>query len=316
MRQMDIVYTWVDDSFPGYLEEMRRHAGDPHDSNPNRTRDNLDVIRYSLRSVARNCPWVRRIFFVSCRPQVPAWLNTDHPQLRVVHHDEIMDAAILPTYNSFCIVSHLHLVPDVTDQFVYFEDDMLAMSPGLGAALRAPDGRPLVHLDRRRVDPAPDPGRASPWNLALANADRALSARFGGGGRRHVIHGPQIMDVDVCRDMCRDYAAEIAATRASRFRGADNVPPEFLARHHAVETGHALVSDQRMSNAVQGYVSIENFAPWTWWQLYRIYRRRPLSITLNDSFGARPNRRVVAMVRAQLARWFPDPSPFEKDPGA
>ncbi len=312
MEPMDIVYTWVDDSFPGYLEELNRHAADPRDLNPNRTRDNLDVIRYSLRSVARNCPWVRKIHFLSCRPQVPAWLNTDHPQLNVVHHDQIMDPAILPTFNSFGIVSHLHLIPDLTERFVYCEDDMLVMSPGLGAALFAPDGRPYVHLDTRRVDPAPDPARASPWNLALANADRALSARFGGGGRRHVVHAPFIMDAAACRDMCEVYGPEIAATRNAKFRGADNVPPEFLVRHHAAETGRAVIAPAALSRKVQGYVAVENFAPWTWWQLRRTASRAPLSVTLNDSFGDRPNPRVVAMVRAALDRWFPDPSPFEK----
>ena len=48
---IDVVYTWVDDTFPGYAEELARHAGKPADRNPNRTRDNLDLLRYSLRSL-------------------------------------------------------------------------------------------------------------------------------------------------------------------------------------------------------------------------------------------------------------------------
>ena len=73
---IDIVYTWVDDSFPGYLDELNRYTDTAHDTNPNRTRDNLDVIRYSLRSVARHAPWVRRIYLLTCRPQVPARSNS------------------------------------------------------------------------------------------------------------------------------------------------------------------------------------------------------------------------------------------------
>ena len=314
MKPMDIVYTWVDDSFPGYLEELNRYADDPRDLNPNRTRDNLEVVRFSLRSVARNCPWVRRIHFVTCRPQVPAWLDAGHPMINVVHHDRLMDRKILPTYNSFCIVSHLHLIPDVTDQFVYMEDDMLAMAPGMADALFAADGRPQAHLQPKPIRQDLDPAKDSPWNLALATADRALAARFGGGqGRRHIIHGPQVMDVANSRAMCDAFAAEIATTRASRFRGGDNVPPEVLNQHHGIETGAFAEAPWSLSNDLQGYVSIENFAPWTWWQLKRINARKPLSITLNDSFGDRPNPRVVAMVRAQLDRWFPDPAPWERD---
>ena len=111
---IDLVFTWVDDSFPGYREAMNKYVADPHDLNPNRTRDNLDVIRYSMRSVAKNLPWVRRIYLVSMRPQVPRWLDVNHPRISLVHHDQIMDAGVLPTFNSFAIVSHLHLLPDLS----------------------------------------------------------------------------------------------------------------------------------------------------------------------------------------------------------
>ena len=309
---MDIVYTWVDDSFPGYLEELNRHAADPRDLNPNRTRDNLEVVRYSLRSVARNCPWVRRVHFVTCRPQVPDWLNTDHPGLRVVHHDRIIPPEVLPTYNSFCIGSYLHEIPDVTPRFVYLEDDMLIGAPGMVEALFAPDGRPWLHQAAQRVDRNADPATASPWNLALAQADRALSERFMGGGRRHWIHGPQIRDVALTRDLIAMFSAEFAATRGARFRAADNVPPEFLLPHAAAEAGHWPTAPDDISDKLQGYVSIENFVPWTWLQLRRVRRRAPLSVTLNDSFGARPNPRAVALARRWLDGMFPDPSPYER----
>ncbi|MCP3971408.1 MAG: hypothetical protein GY717_14020 [Rhodobacteraceae bacterium] len=314
MDQIDIVYTWVDDSFPGYLEQLNQYVTDKRDHNPNRTRDNLDIIRYSMRSVARHLPQVRKIHFVSCRPQVPGWLDAEHPRINVVHHDAIIAADILPTFNSFSIVSHLHLIPDVAPRFVYIEDDMLVMSPRLMQAMFAPDGRPHVHLKPMRVVPLAklNPATSSPWNLALANGDAALADRFGPGPRRHVIHGPQVMDVAVSEAMCRDYAGLIGATRASRFRGGDNVPPEWLSRHLAIETGAAVAADWNLSKRVQGYVSIENFALWTWWQLQRVKSRRPLSITLNDSFDDAPKPRVEAMVKAQLNRWFPDPAPWEK----
>ncbi|SHI59523.1 Stealth protein CR2, conserved region 2 [Shimia gijangensis] len=310
---IDLVYTWVDDSFPGYQETLNDYVSDKHDSNPNRTRDNLDIIRYSLRSTAKNLKGIRRIYFVSCRPQVPAWLNVDHPQIEVVHHDQIMSQDILPTFNSFCIVSHLHLLPGISRRFLYIEDDMLVMSPDLLPALFAPDGMPYAHFKPLQVQTLDklDPVKSSPWNLSLATANQALSQRFGSEPRNHIIHGPQIMDTESCEAMCRNYAELIDKTRHSRFRAGDNVPPEWLSRHLAVEIGAAVKADWSLSRKIQGYVSLENFAPWTWWQLKWVNRRKPLSITLNDSFESTPNPRVEAMVRTQLEQWFPEPSPFE-----
>ena len=94
---LDVVYTWVDDAFPGYLELRDQYAATRHDRNPNRTRDNLEMLRYSLRSLAHLDVPIGNVFLVSQRPQVPAWLNTGVAGLRVVHHDEFMDPALLPT---------------------------------------------------------------------------------------------------------------------------------------------------------------------------------------------------------------------------
>ena len=49
-----------------------------------RFQDN-EELRYSLRSVVRFAPWVRRIFIVT-NGQIPAWLNLDNPRVTLVTH--------------------------------------------------------------------------------------------------------------------------------------------------------------------------------------------------------------------------------------
>ncbi len=51
--KIDVVYTWVDGAAPGYAELLGRYAQSGHDLNPNRYRDNLDLLKYSLRSLER-----------------------------------------------------------------------------------------------------------------------------------------------------------------------------------------------------------------------------------------------------------------------
>jgi hypothetical protein len=96
----DILYTWVDDSFPGFQEQRAQYATDPEDLNPERTRDNLDLLKYSLRSIERYAPWRGKIWIVTCRPQVPTWLNTGHPDVRIAYLDEFMPADELPSFNA------------------------------------------------------------------------------------------------------------------------------------------------------------------------------------------------------------------------
>lgn len=311
---IDVVYTWVDDRFPGYLDLLNQHASDKRDLNPNRTRDNLELLRFSMRSVARHLPQVRRIYLLTCRPQVPDWLDVSHDKIRLVHHDQIFDPRHLPTFSSFAIVSHLHLLPELSQRFIYFEDDFLANSDALLPALLAPDGRPIVNLGHRWILPAGklNPQTSSPWNLALANVDAQLSARFGPGPRRQVIHGPQLLDRAVMAEAIAAYPDLFEATRAAKFRSGAAVPPEVFVPNYMIETGQAVQADDRAAAQAEGYASLENFLPWTWAQLKRIDLRRPLSIALNDSFEARPNPRVERLVRGWLRNKFPTPAPWER----
>ena len=310
---IDVVYTWVDDSFPGYLELLNDYADDKRDLNPNRTRDNLDLIRYSMRSVVQHLPMIRRIYLLTCRPQVPAWLDVDHPMIRVVHHDQVMAPEIIPTFSSFSITSHLHLLPELSDRFLYFEDDFLANSDALLENLQAKDGRPMVHLGAHWIAPLDKLNRqtSSPWNLALANADAILSSRFGSGPRRQTIHGPQMFDRSIMADAIDAFPEVFAATRTARFRAGDGVPPEVFVPHYMIETGAAVQATQQHSKQIEDYISLENFLPWTWAQLKRLEIRSPLSLALNDSFGDRPNPKVERHVRAWLEQKFPNRAPFE-----
>ena len=48
-----------------------------------------DELKYSLRSLEKNAPWINHIFIVTDR-QVPKWLNTTNTKVTIIDHSEIM----------------------------------------------------------------------------------------------------------------------------------------------------------------------------------------------------------------------------------
>lgn len=311
---IDVVYTWVDDTFEGYADLLRQYARTGHDTNPNRTRDNLDLLKYSLRSLERYCPWVRNVYLFTIRPQVPAWLDTNAPGLHVVHHDEVIEPRHLPTFNSFAIVSHLHLLPGLSERFLYVEDDMLFAAPVALDDLMDEAGRSWVypHLGYTRPAAAGVTEDLSPWNASLANGNALLDGCFGHERRREVNHIPLLLQRGVWAEMQERWPEAVEVTRSSRFRGHDDISFEYLYPYYAYYTGAARMHSIATTYHRVLYHPLENILPWAWLgaALHRLWR--PKFFTLNDNFDERPNPRVVAFIRRFLARAYPTPSRFER----
>lgn len=309
---VDVVLTWVDDSWPGYKDELRKFHGDPRDLNPNRTRDNLGLLRFGLRSLEMYLPNLRRVYLLTKRPQVPDWLDTGREDVIVVHHDEVMAPEHLPTFNSFAIVSHLHLLPGLGERVIYLEDDMMLASAATVVDCFDDQGQPYSFVERGTIPHWPDVDRAkdSPWNLALAHTAEILDARYGARDWPRLHHGPLPFLRNDYAEVMERYREEIAATRAERFRSGACVAPEVLFTLDMMARGRQAPAPQTRP-PMKGYASIENFWLVTAAQLKWLDWRNPKSLCLNDSFGKQPNPRVERLVQRWLARRFPKKSRFE-----
>ena len=311
---IDVVYTWVDDTWPGYLELRNEFATVGHDLNPNRTRDNLDILRFSLRSLCTHIPWVRNIYLFTMRPQIPNWLDTGHPRIRVVHHDEVMSPEILPTFNSFAILSHLHLIDGLSERFIYICDDFLMGAPVDSADLIGEGATDPMYFESRFA-PAPslkDSDRRSPWDAGRAYTNKLLDDAFGAKKRRDVGHIPTVFRRSVWGSMIERWPEDFARTRRSRFRAKYNVVPEFLYPHYLIETGLGHQVPLELYRRLVHYVSIDNFVLKARYDIWRIGRRNAKFYALNDSFGHNPNPWIVARWREVLHEMFPVPCMFEK----
>ncbi len=292
---VDAVYTWVDGERPEYRDLVARYAGRPRDRNPERTRDGYDLLRYSLRSLSRYAPWIRNVVLFTARPHVPAWL-ADHPRIRVVHHDEVMDPAILPTFNSRCIESHLHLVPGLSETFLYVNDDYL-----FGAPTTLED---FFEGGRLRVM-GTLLGERLPF---MIYEERFALYSFGLGHTPLLVHKPW------WEEMLAAYAPQVAATRGHRFRRPDSLSFERLYCYWHLsrpEIPTEVVPIWRLYG-FHRFHKLTNSVAAQRRGLAALERDRPKFYCLNDDQGDHPDPEVVALVRDFLDRTYPEPSVFER----
>lgn len=124
---IDAVVSWVDGADPKWLAERNQYATTDMHKAAERYRD-WEILRYWFRSLDQYAPWIRKVFFVTWG-HYPAWLETECPKLQIVRHDEFIPKDYLPTYSSRVIELNLHRIPGLSEQFIYFNDDMFIGKP-------------------------------------------------------------------------------------------------------------------------------------------------------------------------------------------
>lgn len=144
---VDMVYLWCDGKDPAFLKRKEEydHSIQARDEDTRIVRfyDN-EELRYSLRSLYKNAPWIRHIFIVTDR-QIPSWLNTDNPQITVVDHSEILPKELIPCFNSAVIDKFLGFIPHLSEHFIYGDDDHFFGRP-VTKDFFFQDGKPIVRV--------------------------------------------------------------------------------------------------------------------------------------------------------------------------
>jgi hypothetical protein len=296
---IDAVYTWVDGTRPDYLALVQKYSVIPRDLNPERFRDPFQMLRYSLRSLERYAPWVRHVYLLTCRPQVPAWLRTEHPRLRIVHHDEVGDPAALPTFNSNIIETFLHRLPGVSEHFLYFNDDYFLGAPVAPADFYTADGRIKV---------------CGTWvgERLRARVYEHQVLSFG-----LLEHAPRLIDRGRWAEMQSAAPEAFANPQAHRFRSPTDVRPERFYNWHLLTHARKRVAVEPFWRFLREakFLKLRDRPAELARQFARLAAARPKFFCLNDDLGPRPSAAAVTAVRAFLAAQFPTPSVFE-NPGS
>lgn len=125
---IDFVICWVDGNDPNWRKEREKYKPEKkEDSRIIRYRD-WDNLQYWFRGVDKFAPWVNKIHFVTWG-HLPSWLNVNHPKLNIVKHEDYIPKQYLPTFSARPIELNLHRIAGLSEQFVFFNDDMFIIKP-------------------------------------------------------------------------------------------------------------------------------------------------------------------------------------------
>lgn len=122
---MDIVITYVDGNDPVWKRDYEKYTNVP--VMQKRFRD-WGTLKYLLRGIEVNMPFIRNVYLVVSHPsQVPQW--ADKENLKIVLHKDIIPEEYLPTFNCNPIEMHLHRIEGLSEEYLYFNDDLYPLAP-------------------------------------------------------------------------------------------------------------------------------------------------------------------------------------------
>lgn len=308
---IDLVYTWVDGADSQWQARKAAYEPDHGLHNVSAVHNarflSRDELRYSLRSVAMYASWVRRIHIVT-DAQLPDWLDTEHPKIRVVDHRDIFtDLSVLPVFNSHAIESQLHHLDGLAEHYLYLNDDMLfgrLVEPEL---FFQGNGIAAFFLGNGTIDLDPPSVRDLPVTSAAKNQRALLQRDFGVVAQRKFKHVAHPQHRSVLNEMEQRFPQLFAQVAASRFRHPDDVSiPASLVHYYSYMRGRAVPGDIGYGYADLGR---PDFAR----RLDEILRNRPHMFCLND-ITSEPHQfsEQDRALRAFFDEYYPLPSPFER----
>ncbi len=128
-KKYDFVLPWVDGNDPEWQAKKQCYDPNlnPQDHNASARYRDMGTLKYVLRSIDTNCPWYNKIYLIT-EGHKPTWLNIHHPKIELITHDKLfLEPKNLPVFNSNAIEMNLVNIPNLSEHFIYLNDDSLIM---------------------------------------------------------------------------------------------------------------------------------------------------------------------------------------------
>ena len=231
---VDVVYTWVDDTDPIWREKKNNVLKDyPRDnlalySDDHARFANNNELQYSIASVKKFMPWVRNIFIVTDK-QCPKWLENE-PNIKIIDHEKIIDNKYLPTFNSHVIEANLYRIPDLSEHFIYFNDDIFVARPLNKSHFFQSNGIASLFLSDKSLNIMNSKGMATPTLNASRRGVELLKRDYNISIDTPIVHTYVPLRRSILEELSKQYAALIEEFMSNKFRSNEDLNiPTFLA---------------------------------------------------------------------------------------
>lgn len=242
---VDVVFTWVDDTDEMWRKKYQIANKQSLDgvglySKDKARFENHNELYYSVHSVLKNLQWVNHIFIVTAS-QTPAWfreLNND--KITIIDHEQIIDKQYLPTFNSHVIEANLHRIPNLSENFIYFNDDVFVARPLPKEHFFSGNGNASIFFADKSLAQMKRKGMMTPTLFACSNCQVLLNKTYGLDVDIPLVHTYFPLKKTCYERVWQLYENDIKLFLSNKFRGDNDLNlATFLVPYLMYLDGHS-----------------------------------------------------------------------------
>ena len=307
--KIDLVYLWVDGNDKKWQEDKRyweQNLGlNSVSSNICRFIDNQE-LKYSIRSVMQNIPWINKIFIVT-NGQVPSWLDINNSRIKIVKHEDIMPKDALPCFNSEAIEMCIANIEELSEYFLYANDDFFIAQEVGKSYFFNNKGMPIVRLSSQewKEEEIED----FLYQANVTHIINLIKKQYGKEYKYESIHNIDAYRKSYIKDCLNEFKEEANKTIYSKFRTKKSLQRIIYALHMLVNNKAELkecdfiYKNKPLENLYIPLRSKQNME-----NLYN--KNNPILFCINDDEKTQDNERCY--LENFLISKFPQATEFEK----
>lgn len=259
---IDAVIAWVDGEDPIHKSKRKEYGNWSELDNDEVGGDirftSVGEIRFCVASLLRFAPFLRKIFIVtdSQNPQLDEYVDMYFPErnteIVIVDHKDIYSGyeSCLPVFNSLSIETMLWRIPDLSEHYIYLNDDFLVVSPvtendffqdGKAICYADPFFMPLARL-LRQVKPRRKGHKIFGFKDSMLNAADVAGQKW---TFPYIGHIPLALKKSIQEKFYTEHPEIFLANMSPRFREPHQFNPQVLYYILGIKEGDCILCPRK-----------------------------------------------------------------------
>lgn len=306
--KIDLVYLWVNNNDSEWVKKRGKYdvSGTNKDAVSICRFYNNDELKYSLRSVSQNLSWINNIYIITDN-QVPDWLNTSNNRINIVNHSDIIPSDYLPLFNSCAIESRIPYIEELSEFFIYANDDMFFWKP-IKPDFFFNEEKPIYIAGKRIVKKE----YKHLYGYTVARMYKLVKTRYGVDIPFFPHHNADPYRKSLFLTCIKEFQEDFDKTLSNRFRAMSDVQ-RSLVMYYSIAQNQAMLDKTRRNPFFEALgIPIGKSLAYdlNWFNFAKIKAAQSKLLCINDSRSTTDKIRILT--KQFLEQKFSAKSEFEK----